>query len=202
MKRIYLILAALALLSVGGIIIFQTKHPSYPVPSVGKNVIIFGDSLAYGQGSSEEHDLASILGTRLGLPTINEGVNGDTTVSAQRRVDTLADKDPKVVVILLGGNDFFQNIPADTTMSALTSIVNTLQRSGTGIILVNEDKIFATTPLFAKLAEEKNIPYIENAMGGILNHKELMSDQIHPNDAGYEIMANKIEPVLKSYLHL
>ncbi|MBX4204857.1 MAG: arylesterase [Candidatus Doudnabacteria bacterium] len=200
MKIVYLVLAGLALVSIT-FFVFHQKSADYPVPTVGTNIIVFGDSLAFSQGSTENHDLASLLSQKLGLPVINSGVSGDTTVSAAPRVpaDVLA-HDPKIVIILLGGNDFFHQIPPAQTMTALRSIVESIQAKGAGIILINENKSFATADMFEALAKEKNIPYMENIMGGIINRRELMSDAIHPNDAGYEIMAEKITLVIEDYL--
>jgi acyl-CoA thioesterase-1 len=200
--RKYYIIAAIAILAILTWLIFYHKQPSYTPPTTGnENIVIFGDSLAYGIGSNPGHDLASLLNQKTGLPTINAGVSGDTAISAEPRLESeVLSKNPKVVIILLGGNDFLHQIPPQQTMTSIRNIVEAIQKTGAGVILINEEKIFATTPLFKNLAKEKQIPYIENILGGIINHKELMYDEIHPNDSGYEIMAEKIRPVLESYL--
>jgi acyl-CoA thioesterase I len=199
MRKYYLLGASLAII-IGSFFIFQGK-PDYQTPTVGENIIIFGDSLAFGQGSTPGNDRASLLNRKTGLPVINAGVNGDTTVSALPRVEfDVLTKNPKVVIILLGGNDFLQRVPETQTINSIRAIVETIQSKGVGIILVNENKILGTRSEFEDLAKEKNIPYIENALGGIINDNQLMADQIHPNDKGYEILAEKIRPVLVDYL--
>jgi lysophospholipase L1-like esterase len=37
-------------------------------------------------------------------------------------------------------------------------------------------------------------------MNGIIGNPALLFDQIHPNDAGYAIIADRIEPALRSAL--
>ncbi len=202
MTKKYYILGLAIVVLIGGFLIFRKTNPTYIKPSAGQNIIIFGDSLAFSQGSTAENDIASVLEKTTGLTVINAGVSGDTTQTALPRLesDVLA-KNPKVVVILLGGNDFFQKIPNDQVMANLTIIIDKILTTGSGAILVNENKIFATRPLFEKLAKQKQIPYIKHILGGIIDDKNLMSDTIHPNDAGYKIMAEKIRLVLEDYLN-
>jgi acyl-CoA thioesterase-1 len=206
MQKALLIKIALGLTAIIAIVMIvgyfkRDKIVDYPSPTVGTNIIIFGDSLAMGQGSTDGHDLASIIQKDLNTPTINAGVSGDTVPRAYARVSKdVVGQDPKVVIILLGGNDFFQRVPPKETIDNLGSIIDTILPTGAGIILINENRGLGTTSDFKKLAKQKNIPYIENIMGGIMGNRNLMSDEIHPNDAGYEIMAKKIEPVLINYL--
>jgi lysophospholipase L1-like esterase len=37
-------------------------------------------------------------------------------------------------------------------------------------------------------------------LGGIIGHGDLMSDTIHPNEQGYGIIADRLEPVLRELL--
>ena len=48
-------------------------------PTAGTNLIAFGDSLVFGYGASQGNDFVSVLSSRLGVPIINAGRNGDTT---------------------------------------------------------------------------------------------------------------------------
>jgi lysophospholipase L1-like esterase len=41
---------------------------------------------------------------------------------------------------------------------------------------------------------------IPNIYKGLIAHPELMSDQIHPNEAGYTIMAKRFYEAMKPYL--
>jgi acyl-CoA thioesterase-1 len=200
MNKYYLIGLGLVTI-IAAYFIFGNKNPEYIKPFSGENIIVFGDSLAAGQGSTTGNDIASLLAEKTRLPVINAGVSGDTTNSALPRLesDVLA-KNPRVVIILLGGNDFFQKIPNDKVISNLTTMIDRILQTGSGVILINENKIFGSRPLFEQLAKEKNIPYMEHILGGIIDDKSLMSDTIHPNNAGYEIMAEKIKVVLTDYL--
>jgi acyl-CoA hydrolase len=41
---------------------------------------------------------------------------------------------------------------------------------------------------------------VPDILGGVLGHPDLMADQIHPNDRGYQMMADRIEPALRGLL--
>lgn len=201
MNNKYFIALAILILITATFFIFGNKKPDYLKPTAGQNIIVFGDSLAFGQGSTAGNDVSSLLAKKTGLSVINAGVNGATTTSALPRLEKdVLSKNPKVVIILLGGNDFFQRIPSDTVMTNLETLVDRILATGSGVILVNENKIFATRPLFKDLAKNKQIPYIEHVLDGIIDDKSLMSDTIHPNDKGYEVMSEKIKEVLLEYL--
>ena len=53
---------------------------------------------------------------------------------------------------------------------------------------------------YEKLAEETGALLIPNVLGGLMGNDELMHDTIHPNAAGYEIMAKKFHKAIESYL--
>jgi lysophospholipase L1-like esterase len=53
---------------------------------------------------------------------------------------------------------------------------------------------------YEKLAEETGAVLVPDILGGIMGNRELMHDRIHPNAAGYEIMADKFFKAIKSYL--
>lgn len=68
----------------------------------------------------------------------NFGVAGNTTALALARINAvLADQSP-LVIVRLGTNDIGGNLPAETPISNLTTIVQTLRAAGKLVILVNE----------------------------------------------------------------
>jgi lysophospholipase L1-like esterase len=53
---------------------------------------------------------------------------------------------------------------------------------------------------FKKLANEKQVLYAPNILQGLLTDPQLMSDSIHPNEKGYEAIADRLEQVLRPLL--
>jgi len=50
---------------------------------------------------------------------------------------------------------------------------------------------------FEELARAKKVLLVPNILDGLITDPRLMSDTIHPNDAGYERIADKIEAALR-----
>ena len=99
-------------------------------PSQGTDIIAFGDSLVSGYGANPEDDFVSLLSQDIGRPIVNLGVNGDTTADGLARIDELNAYHPKVVLLLLGGDDALQQVPVDETFQNLAEIIQNMQQRG------------------------------------------------------------------------
>jgi lysophospholipase L1-like esterase len=74
----------------------------------------------------------------------------------------------------------------------LIEIVETLQESGARVIVGGlrfplRDRGYGKA--YAELAERTGAVLIPHILDGIMGNRNLMSDPIHPNDDGYEVMA-------------
>ena len=179
-------------------------NPRAARPTGGTTVIAFGDSLVAGRGARSGRDFVSLLSDSLGVPIINAGRSGDTTRAAVSRLrsDVLS-RDPRVAIVLLGGNDFLRRVPIDETFANLTTIVDELRSRGTAVVLVGVSVGLLNDPYAARyeaLAQQTSAALVPDILGGIMGHADLMSDAIHPNEQGYEIIAERLEPVLRELL--
>jgi len=169
-------------------------------PSDGTTIVAFGDSLVEGVGASSGNDFVSVLSSQVGEPIVNLGVRGDTTADALLRLDQVIAQDPKVVMVLLGGNDYLQQIPKAETFANLNQIVTTIHDSGAVVILLGvrggliRDEYQGD---YQDLAQSLGTAYVPNVLDGLFANPSLMSDTVHPNDAGYQVIADKVEPVLR-----
>src|SRR5438874_1990589 len=89
---------------------FRSPAPIRNYPSSGTDIVALGDSLVWGQGSDQGKDFVSLLSQKIGQPIINLGVPGDTTEYGLARVNGLDIYHPKVVILLLGGNDYLKRV--------------------------------------------------------------------------------------------
>lgn len=202
MRKTLLSLSALAVL---GVWFWYSSNDAARVvdfPSAGTNIVAFGDSLVVGFGASEGNDFVSILCGRLGRPIINAGRNGDTTDTGLARLEKdVLSRDPRIVIVLLGGNDALRRVPVEDTFERLGRIIDEIHKTGAAVILVGVkgslwmDKYEAE---FRRLAKEKRVNYVPDILEGILGEPRLMADPIHPNDAGNTQMADRVEPVLRA----
>ena len=171
--------------------------------SQGTTVVAFGDSLVHGVGSRNQGDFISLLSAKIGEPIINLGKSGDTTASALERLDAIFQHNPKIVIVLLGGNDFLRRIPMETTFQNLDRIVRTIQSHGAAVLLlgVRGGLLYDSyDSRFASFARERHAAFVPNVLDGLLGNDSLMSDTIHPNNDGYIRIADKVYPVLKDML--
>ena len=163
--------------------------------SRGVNVIAFGDSLTAGYGASEGEDYPSRLAARSGVPVVNAGVSGDTTATALARLDEVLGRDPRIVIVGLGGNDYLNGVAIGTTEANLREIVDRIQKSGAMVILLGF-KFPSLNANYAKMyervADEEECLLVSGVLSGILTDPALRSDAIHPNAKGYDLMAERL----------
>jgi acyl-CoA thioesterase I len=169
-------------------------------PIVGP-VIVFGDSLVAGVGATEGHDFVSILSRRLGMEIINAGIPGDTTEDLLNRLHSdVSVRDPGLVVVLVGGNDYLRSSPKQTTLQNIRSIIEGIQQTGAEVVLVGVSRLVYDKD-YEAIAKDEGIEYVPHILDWTVSRRlELMSDSVHPNDRGYEVFADKIEPVIRKLL--
>lgn len=172
-------------------------------PPDGSTIVAFGDSLVLGIGATEGNDFVSVLSRNMGMPIENLGVGGNTTAQGLDRINDVLERDPDIVLLLLGGNDYLRKIPKEMTLQNLESIIIRLHEVGSIVVLLGvrgglfKDNLKGD---FENLAKEHNTAYVPNVLAGLIGKPEFMSDTIHPNDKGYALIAAKIEPILEKLL--
>lgn len=169
-------------------------------PTARGEWIAFGDSLTAGYGAGEGRDFPRLLSQRLGVNIRNLGVSGDTTHGGLSRLDATTRLGPRVVLLCLGGNDGLLQLPRDETFKNLGVMIDRFHGAGSFVVLIGvrsatvRDK---NEKPFKELAREKQVLLVPNILDGLLTDPRLMSDTIHPNDAGYERIAERLENVLR-----
>ena len=194
------------LICAAGLIAWLRSRPgnyiNLPPAAVGPWVA-FGDSLTEGVGAAGGNDYPSILSRELGVTITNLGRSGHTTADGLGRVEEIATLDPRVVLLCLGGNDSLNGQSRAQTFANLGAIIDRLHRAGSFVVLIgvrsaslrdhNEER-------FAKLAKEKQVFHIPDILKGVVFKPVYMSDAIHPNDAGYQRIAERLAKELKPLL--
>ena len=192
-KPIYLVVAIIVLML--GYQLFFSSRAAKKGAIHGETIICFGDSLTFGTGASKGEEYPSHLSRMIARPVINAGVPGDTTASALQRLERdVLSQAPDVVLITLGGNDLKNGITKDIAFENLKLIVEAIQKQGARVIIGGlkfplRDRGFGKA--YENLADQTGAILIPNILDGIMGHRRLMSDPIHPNDDGYKMMAEK-----------
>ncbi|MBL7131372.1 MAG: arylesterase [Candidatus Omnitrophica bacterium] len=171
------------------------------IDSKGRNIICFGDSITAGSGAGEGEDYPSLLAKELSLPVINAGSSGETTFGALKRLQRdVLEKDPLLVIVEFGGNDFLQKIPPKKTFDNLDKIVTEIQNHG-AIVVIAEVR----APIFMNeykkgfriIAKKRKAVLMPNLLSGILDHPSLKSGSIHPNKEGYKIISERVLDIIQ-----
>jgi len=172
--------------------------------SRGANVIAFGDSLTAGYGVSAGEDYPTRLAAATGITIINAGVSGDTTEGALARLEKdVLPRDPRIVIIGLGGNDYLQGVSIATTEANLRKIVEKIQGAGAMVILLgfrfpslNADY----EAMYKRVGHDGQCLFVANVLSGILTDPQLKSDEVHPNARGYQLMADRVAGPLQKLM--
>ena len=140
--------------------------------------------------------MPSILAREIAQPVINAGRRGDTAADGLARLDREAlERNPRLVIVLFGGNDFLRQIPLSETKKNLVEMVQRIHERGAMAAVAGlRLGLFADEygPMFREIAEQNGALYIPEVLKGILNDPSLKSDGVHPNGAGYRLMAVRI----------
>jgi|SRR5690606_4984734 len=177
-----------------------------PLPA-GTVVLAFGDSVTHGTGAAAGEDYPSRLAALTGWRVVNAGVPGDTARRAKERIDAaLRSAKPALAIIELGGNDFLRHRTApDVVKEDLRALVRAVREAGAIPVLVGvpEPSAFAAltgrlsdSPIYAALAAEEDVLLIDDALADVLSDESLRADPIHPNAAGYRLLAQRIAEAL------
>lgn len=202
MSKMHVLLISIAVVA-GAFFLFRDNTPVTNYPSSGDAVVAFGDSLIEGVGSTDGGDLVSQLSKKIGEPIINLGIAGNTTAQGLARVDRVLEYKPKVVIMLLGGNDFLRKVPKEETFKNLDTIITKIQNAGAVVVLLGVQGGVLGDPYreeFEDLAKRKGAVYVSNVLQGLIGRSEYMADAIHPNNTGYAKIVERIAPEIKKVL--
>ena len=171
----------------------------------GDAILAVGDSLTAGFGAPKGADYPAQLEQILGHKVINGGVSGDTSAQALARLPDLLVQKPKLVVVSIGGNDFLQRQPESGTRENIRKMVADIRATGVPAVLVAIPHfttgallgMVSEHPLYAELADELDVPLLKGAWADILGDKDLKSDAVHANAAGYWLFAEQLAGFLR-----
>ena len=171
----------------------------------GKTIVCFGDSITFGYGVNPGEGYPSALAKQLNIPVINAGIDGDTSTEALKRLDAdVLSRDPLLVIIEFGGNDFLRQVPKEITVNNIKQMVERVQAHGAMVAIADISAgIFMREYRLAyrKIAQEKSAIFIPSILSGIITNPSMKSDFLHPNAPGYKIIAEDIFRAIKPFLN-
>lgn len=203
LRTLLLALAAVA----GTLLLWSRERATWTIrnsPPGSGPIVCFGDSLTRGFGAAPEESYPAVLGQLLERNVLNRGRDGETSDEALERLESdVLSLSPAVVIITLGGNDMMRRLPIEVTVRSLRSIFERIVAARAMVVFVAIDPPFVGSERMEKVREvsrDLGVLYIESVMDGMWGSPRLMSDRIHPNAAGYRLMAERVRDALRERL--
>jgi acyl-CoA thioesterase I len=186
---------------------YREADKALGAPAAGEARVVFmGDSITEGWGKPDHGEFFP------GKPYVNRGISGQTTpqMLVRFRQDVI-DLKPKALVVLAGTNDIAENtgkMTLEETEGNIASMSELARANGIRVVLCSvlpasefswhkglepAPKIKALNEWIKAYAAKNGFVYVDyyshmvNAEGGLKT--ELSPDGVHPNKAGYEVMA-------------
>jgi lysophospholipase L1-like esterase len=186
---------------------YRSENAALPSPAAGEDRVVFmGDSITDAWGRTHGKFFPE-------KPYVNRGISGQTTpqMLVRFRPDVI-DLKPKVVVILAGTNDIAGNTGPESLNDIEANLMSMAQLAKANDIRVvmasvmpvcdyikpqterrPPDKILAVDAWMKDYVAKNGLVYLDYYSALVDDHgmfkKELTYDGLHPNDAGYEVMA-------------
>ncbi|GAB1401429.1 arylesterase [Elusimicrobiota bacterium] len=163
-------------------------------PKLNPAIVCFGDSLTQGTGATNGETYPYFLQKLTNLTVVNAGIHGDTSQQGLNRVEEIFQFKPFIVIVEFGANDFFKKIPIETTKQNIENIIDKIQRTGAiAVIASTEDnQLPDLNRILLEISKDKKAPFISGILNEIWTDRSLFADDLHPNSAGYKLVAEKV----------
>jgi len=178
-----------------------SKTPQIPPLAADAVILAFGDSLTYGTGAGESESYPAVLEKLIGRRVLNAGIPGELSETGLQRLPEILDREkPALLLLCHGGNDLLQKIDRSVTAGNLREMIRIARDKGVSVVLLSvpaPDLSLAPPAYYAEIAKETGTPIESRALPRILGKSGLKSDHIHPNAAGYRVLADSVYDLLK-----
>lgn len=169
-------------------------------------IVAFGDSLTSGHKLPRKDAYPAAIQQKLnaaGLPftIVNQGISGDTTTGALRRIDRALELKPQIAIVELGVNDGLRGVPVPQVKANLEKVIAAFQEQHVEVLLCGMEALpfngwqytIEFHRMYEDLAAKYNVPLVPFVMNGVLGNPDLISDDgVHPNAAGARYIAGTI----------
>ena len=181
-------------------------------------VLVVGDSLSAEYGLPRGTGWVALLEQKLtqekiAARVVNASISGDTTSGGRSRLPALlAQHQPAVVVIELGGNDALRGLPLQLTVDNLNAMTQAAQRAGAKVLLVGMQvppnygadygRRFAAS--FGEVAQANKAAVVPFMLKGVADGPDALrlfqADRIHPTQQAHPIILATIWPELRKLI--
>ncbi|MFT6028973.1 MAG: acyl-CoA thioesterase-1 [Oleiphilaceae bacterium] len=190
----------------------ETRENQRQAITTEKTVLVIGDSISAAFGLDQLKGWVQIIATKFEgqLNFVNASISGDTTAGGRNRIlKALAEHQPSLVVIELGGNDGLRGTPIPLIKANLASMIKDAQAANSKVLLLGMKippnygerytQLFET--MYRELAKEYKTLFVPFFLEGVAGMPEMMqSDGLHPTEKAQPIMADLVVVKLTEWL--
>lgn len=174
-----------------------------------ERIVILGDSLSDAYDMPREAGWVHLLDQRLGEAheVIDGSISGDTSAGAVTRIDGLLDAHrPRVLIVILGGNDGLRGLPPGALEDNLAELIERGRAAGAEVALMqirlppNLGPVYIERfeGVYPELAERYELELIPFFLDDLFDKPGmLMDDGIHPTQAAQPKLADFMEPYVR-----
>lgn len=164
-------------------------------------ILAFGDSLTNGFGVKNEFSYPKQMQIKTGLKVINAGINGELSSEGLIRLPLLLESKPDLVILCHGGNDILRKLSVNKLKHNILQMIRMIQKSGAHVLLVGIPDFYLFSfdihDIYEEIADETGVMLEDDVLRYIELNRSLKSDYVHPNEKGYEMMADAFIEILK-----
>ena len=195
---------------------FLSQNAALAAAHSGKERILFlGDSLTEGVQIPREAAYPALIQKQLareghaGIEVINAGISGSTSSSGLARMKWHLRQKPDILVLALGANDGLRGLSLTETRTHLIQTIELAKKNGIKVLLAGmkiplnygEKYRQEFESLFFEVAKKEKVPLIPFLLEGVAGDPKLnLSDALHPNEKGHEIVAKTVLKYLEPML--
>ncbi|MGG5870968.1 arylesterase [Pseudomonas peli] len=178
-------------------------------------VLVVGDSISAAFGLDTRQGWVALLEKRLAEEgfdhrVVNASISGDTSAGGAARLPALlAEHQPELVIIELGGNDGLRGQPPAQLQQNLAAMVQASQQKGAKVLIlgmqlppnygVRYTTAFAEVfPQVAKEYDTALVPFVLEGVGGV--PAMMQNDGLHPAAVAQPKLLDNVWPALKPLL--
>ncbi len=177
----------------------QSRLPLLPADAV---ILAFGDSLTWGSGVEPAQSYPAVLARLTGRRVINAGVPGEVSTSARARLPGLLERyRPALLILCHGGNDLLRRLDLQALRSNLEAMIRAASERDIPVVLIGVPRPGLFGPqsagLYEELAARHTLLFEGNSVAAVEADNRLKSDRIHPNAAGYRLIAQAVYRMLQ-----
>jgi acyl-CoA thioesterase I len=164
-------------------------------------ILAFGDSLTEGVGANQNESYPAVLQEISGRKVINAGISGEESEPGLKRLPALLEEhQPALLILCHGGNDMLNKKSMSTMESNVRQMIQLAKDKNIPVVLLGVPKpglFLSSFEVYKTIADTTDLVFIEDVIPEVLGDKALKSDTVHPNKAGYRVMAESIYSVLQ-----